>query len=362
MSDQNTEVVEKIDETAAADTLKPSPSKAEMLATFTSLMAQLGKEDLSKFLNDALAQIGKEAEKTPSATAPGQTGLGQMPMPKLVAKEDVEEMFAGETLTEEFKEKTVTIFEAAVNARLTIEKARLEEETEKKIEEAVALFQDDLSSKVDQYMDYVVETWVKENEIALVESLRSEIAEEFIGGLHKLFTESYINIPEEKEEKEEKVDEAKKMKMKMKKMEEEINEAYSAVKFLRTKLSEVNLLNAKLLYVNKLFRNNLTETQKVKIIETFDRAKTVREAKLVYATLSESITAAKGSTKQNATKKSVMEWARLAYESVTGRAGYSDFYKKDITFNGLGPVGDVLSARGITVSGAHGIYVAESLI
>lgn len=112
---------------------------------------------------------------------------------------------------------------------------------------------------------------------------------------------------EEKEEKEEKMDEAKKMKMKMKKMEEEINEAYSAVKFLRTKLSEVNLLNAKLLYVNKLFRNNLTETQKVKIIETFDRAKTVREAKLVYATLSESISAAKGSTKQNATKKSVME-------------------------------------------------------
>lgn len=198
MSDQNTEVVEKIDETAAADTLKPSPSKAEMLATFTSLMAQLGKEDLSKFLNDALAQIGKEAEKTPSATAPGQTGLGQMPMPKLVAKEDVEEMFAGETLTEEFKEKTVTIFEAAVNARLTIEKARLEEETEKKIEEAVASFQNDLTAKVDQYMDYVVETWVKENEIALVESLRSEIAEEFIGGLHKLFTESYINIPEDK--------------------------------------------------------------------------------------------------------------------------------------------------------------------
>lgn len=110
---------------------------------------------------------------------------------------------------------------------------------------------------------------------------------------------------EEKEEKEEKVDEAKKMKGKMKKMEEELNEAYSAVKFLRTKLSEVNLLNAKLLYVNKLFRNNLTETQKVKIIETFDRAKTVREAKLVFATLSESIKS-NVSTKTN-TKKSVME-------------------------------------------------------
>jgi hypothetical protein len=82
------------------------------------------------------------------------------------------------------------------------------------------------------------------------------------------------------------------MKKKMKKMEEEINEAYGAVKFLREKLSEVNLLNAKLLYVNKLFRKNgLSENQKVKIIETFDRAKNVREAKLIYATLSESFVA-----------------------------------------------------------------------
>ena len=65
-------------------------------------------------------------------------------------------------------------------------------------------------------------------------------------------------------------------------------------------------MNAKLLYVNKLFRNNLTETQKVKIIENFDRAKTVREAKLVYATLSESLKATKATTKTT-TKKSVME-------------------------------------------------------
>lgn len=202
MSDQKTEVVENLDETVAADTLKPAAapgqSKAEMLATFTSLMSQLGKEDLSKFLNDALAQIGKEAEKTPSATAPGKTGLGQMPMPKLVAKEDVEEMFAGEELTEEFKEKTATIFEAAINARLTVEKARLEEESVKKIEEAVVAFQTDFTTKVDQYMDYVVEQWIKDNELAVVESLRSEIAEDFMEGLHKLFAQSYINIPEDK--------------------------------------------------------------------------------------------------------------------------------------------------------------------
>lgn len=89
---------------------------------------------------------------------------------------------------------------------------------------------------------------------------------------------------------------------KMKKMEEELNEAYNAVKYLRSKLSEVNLLNAKLLFVNKLFKKNgLTESQKVKIIETFDRAKNVREAKLIYATLSESFNS------QSKTKKPVVE-------------------------------------------------------
>ena len=76
----------------------------------------------------------------------------------------------------------------------------------------------------------------------------------------------------------------------MEEVTSELNEAYGVIKFLRTKLNEVNLLNAKLLFVNKLFRKGeLSESQKVKIIETFDRAKNVREAKLIYATLSESV-------------------------------------------------------------------------
>jgi hypothetical protein len=74
----------------------------------------------------------------------------------------------------------------------------------------------------------------------------------------------------------------------------ELNEAYTVIKFLRGKLNEVNLLNAKLLFVNKLFKKaNLSESQKIKIIETFDRAKNVRETKLIYATLSESINGGK---------------------------------------------------------------------
>ena len=74
------------------------------------------------------------------------------------------------------------------------------------------------------------------------------------------------------------------------KKDEELEEAYGVIKYLRSKINEVNLLNAKLLYVNKVFRNkNLTENQKVQVIETFDRAKTVRETKLIYATIAESI-------------------------------------------------------------------------
>ena len=108
-------------------------------------------------------------------------------------------------------------------------------------------------------------------------------------------------------EEEESVEEGKMKKNKMKKMEEEIEEAYGVIKFLKSKINEVNLLNAKLLYVNKIFRNkNLSESQKVKVIETFDRAKTVRETKLIYTTVSESliVSESKGSSKN---KKHLVE-------------------------------------------------------
>jgi len=101
---------------------------------------------------------------------------------------------------------------------------------------------------------------------------------------------------------------------KMETVQGELNEAYSVIRFLRTKLNEVNLLNAKLLFVNKLFKKGeLTESQKVRIIETFDRAKNVREAKLIYATLSESVT--KKASKP--TKKRMNEGLASAPQSKT---------------------------------------------
>lgn len=196
---ENAEVQDEIEESAGSDTLKPNPTTVEKLATFTSLLAQLKGEDLSHFLNDALAQIGKEAALTPSATAPGKTGLGQMPRATLGAvKEDITAMFAGEDLTEEFKESASTLFEAALTARMNLETVRLEEEFAEALSEEVEGLKEEMTTKIDQYLDYVVEQWVEENKLAIETSLRAEIAENFMEGLRNLFAESYINVPDDK--------------------------------------------------------------------------------------------------------------------------------------------------------------------
>lgn len=98
----------------------------------------------------------------------------------------------------------------------------------------------------------------------------------------------------------------KEMKKENVKMKKELEEAYSAIKTMKDSLNEVNMLNAKLLFTNKLFKaHTLNETQKVKVIDTFDRARTIREVKLVYATLSESFSSRKTLVKESVASKPV---------------------------------------------------------
>ena len=202
MSDkQLTDIVENednLDESVASETLKPNPTRTEMLATFTSLLAQLKGEDLSHFFNDSIKKLS--VDNVPSATAPGGgPALGQMPMATLGAmKEDVAEMFSGDDLSEEFKERASTIFEAAVTARMNLETVRLEEEFATKLDEAVVAIQEEMTEKVDQYLDYVVEQWIEENKLAIEASIRTNVTEDFMEGLRNLFAESYINVPDEK--------------------------------------------------------------------------------------------------------------------------------------------------------------------
>jgi len=102
------------------------------------------------------------------------------------------------TLSEEFKEKTAVIFEAAVKSKLSDEIDRLETQYKEELAEEVSSTKSELVEKVDSYLNYVVENWIKENEIAIENGLRTEIAEGFMDKLKDLFTESYIQVPESK--------------------------------------------------------------------------------------------------------------------------------------------------------------------
>jgi hypothetical protein len=113
-------------------------------------------------------------------------------------KEDIDAMFNGADLSEEFKEQATVIFEAAVVARVNEVVADLEEQYNTALESEVGKIQEDLTTKIDQYLDYVVEQWMEENKVAIEHSLRTEITEGFINGLRGLFEEHYMDIPDAK--------------------------------------------------------------------------------------------------------------------------------------------------------------------
>lgn len=208
--------------TEAANTLKPSgapgDSKAEVLATFTSLLSQLGKEDLSNLYNQTvnqhsalLSKIADNSEQnknTVDMKGPSVRKAAE-PMPKLSVKEDIDELFGTEELTEDFKTRAEVIFEAALNTRILIEEERLREEYESKLGEAIEELEEKfeestqeqletMTEQLDKYLDYVVKTWMEANEVAIESNTKSEIAEDFMIGLRNLFLEHNVDLPEEK--------------------------------------------------------------------------------------------------------------------------------------------------------------------
>ena len=110
----------------------------------------------------------------------------------------VDALTNGEELTEEFKEKAATIFEAAVIDRVKSELSTLQEAYEEYVENEITSITEGLIEKVDGYLDYVVEQWMEQNEIALERGMKSEILESFVGGLKSLFEDHNIELPDEK--------------------------------------------------------------------------------------------------------------------------------------------------------------------
>jgi len=145
---------------------------------------------------------------------------------------DVDALLSGENLSEEFKEKATTIFEAAVVART----AALVEEVEgalfEEFELAVEEVKNELAAKLDDYISYMAEEWVKDNQLAIQSGLRAEIVEEFIGGLKNLFVEHYIDIPEDK------VNVVEELTTKIEELETQVNEQIQSNVNLHKELNE----------------------------------------------------------------------------------------------------------------------------
>lgn len=112
--------------------------------------------------------------------------------------DDVKALIGDDKLTEEFKAKAKTIFEAAVKSKVKEAKQKMEAGYSKKLKEETDASKAELVEKVDSYLNYVVEEWLKQNEIAIERGIKGEIAEDFISGLKKLFEDHYINVPDEK--------------------------------------------------------------------------------------------------------------------------------------------------------------------
>ena len=167
-------------------------TKAEMLKAMYSKMENMKASDL-KAAFDGMNKDEDEddAEEVDESTLEDR-------LSSVDVSEDVTALVQGEDLSEEFKEKASTIFEAAVKSKLRSEVVRIEEAKTQEIAEEVESIQAELTEKVDAYMNYVVEEWMKENEIAIERGLKGEIAEDFISGLKSLFEEHYIDVPDEK--------------------------------------------------------------------------------------------------------------------------------------------------------------------
>ena len=166
--------------------------KADMLAAMYSEMEKMKATDLKASYDKMMSKDEeKEEEKVEESTLEDR-------LSSVDVSEDVTALTQGEELSEEFKEKAATIFEAAVKSKLRSEVERIEQEKVQEVAEEINTVRDELTEKVDNYMNYVVEEWMKENEIAIERGLKGEIAEDFISGLKDLFAEHYIDVPDEK--------------------------------------------------------------------------------------------------------------------------------------------------------------------
>ena len=197
---------EKEDEEEMEESFDIPKTKAGMVKAIYDQINSMKKADLSdsfgKIMGSTLAEEDHMDDDDEDEEEMKEVKKLSKEELEINVKEDIDAMMGNEELSEEFKTKAATIFEAAVSAKVIEEVNNrigvFEENYKKELKEAKEEHLNNMSEKVDGYLNYVVEEWMKENELAVEKGIRSELVEDFMTGLKNLFTEHYIDIPEEK--------------------------------------------------------------------------------------------------------------------------------------------------------------------
>lgn len=246
---------------------------------------------------------GKDGRRRPYVAGP----VSKLPEDYEIDYTDLNTLVESEaTLSEEFKAKTAVIFEAAVKAKLSEEIDRLEEAYATELQEELASTKADLVEKVDSYLNYVVESWMEENKLAVQAGLRTEIAETFMNKLKDLFVESYVEVPESK------VDLVDELTAANEELEEQLNgtvaksiklaeelESYKREAVIReaaTDLAATQVEKLKSLVEDIDFDDEASFAQKVKTIKESYFKKKTAESTISEDTTDESITEEVSST------------------------------------------------------------------
>ena len=186
----------------AADNTKKDPmpkTKAGMIAGIVGKMQGMNKQSIMAMYGSAHKPKMDMAGTDPEAFDGDPIAEKQEVKVEVDFKDDLSALVNEEaTLSDEFKQRAETIFEAAINTKVNAEIDRLEEKYNEELSEEIESTKKDLVEKVDSYLNYVVEGWMEDNKLAIQNGLRTEIAEDFMNKLKDLFTESHIQVPEDK--------------------------------------------------------------------------------------------------------------------------------------------------------------------
>ena len=188
---------EKKEAMGAGNPEKLNMTKMQMQDKMINAMKKMKKGEMEAMYAAYMKEMETEDEPTDEEKAKSEAV--EKRVKEIDVKEHVDALMNGEgDLSEEFKRKAATVFEAAVKSKVRDEVSRIEDDYRKELDENINANKDELTTKVDTYLNYVCEEWTKENELAIERGLKGEIAEDFISGLKQLFEDHYIDVPNEK--------------------------------------------------------------------------------------------------------------------------------------------------------------------